>query len=121
MVKELLRRSSGCSSSQAHLRGIFESTIGIIFFGTPHSGTDPRGILQHIAEKVIKAAGFSVNEQVVNTLLPSAERLRELRDEFGPIAYKQNWIIHSFQEQYGIASLGGRKVGTSTHPAILFN
>jgi hypothetical protein len=90
-----------------------------MFFGTPHSGADPRGILQHIAEKAIKAAGFSVNEQIVNTLLPSAERLKELRDEFGPMAHKQNWIIHSFQEQLGVTLLGGHKVSALTYPVTL--
>lgn len=112
VVKEMLRRSSGCLRGQAHLRSVFESTIGVMFFGTPHSGADPRGLLHRIAEKVIKAAGFSVNEQIVNTLLPSSERLRELRDEFGPMAIEQNWIIHSFQEQLGVVALGGQKVGT---------
>lgn len=72
---------------------------------------DPLGILQRAAEKVIKAAGFSVNEQVVSTLLPSAERLRELRDEFGPMIVDQNWMIHSFQEQLGVLALGGHKAG----------
>ena len=119
VVKEMLRRSSGCYRGQTHLRDIFESTIGIMFFGTPHSGADPRGILQHIAEKAIKAAGFSVNEQIVNTLLPSAERLRELRDEFGPMAHEQNWIIHSFQEQLGVTLLGGHKVTALTYPGTL--
>jgi hypothetical protein len=86
----MLRRLSGCSQVQTYLQDIFESTIGIMFFGTLHSSADPRGILQHIAEKAIKAAGFSVNKQIVNTLLPSAERLKELRDEFGPMAHKQH-------------------------------
>jgi hypothetical protein len=84
--------------------------MGIMFFGTPHSGADPRGILQHIAAKAIKALGFSVNEQIINTLLPSAERLRELRDEFGLMAQEQNWMIYSFQEQFGITALNGNKV-----------
>jgi hypothetical protein len=84
--------------------------MGIVFFGTPHSSADPRGILQRIAEKLIKALGFSVNEQIVNTLLPSAERLRELRDEFGLMAQERNWIIYSFQEQFGAAALNGDKV-----------
>lgn len=44
IVKEMLRRSNVCHR-QAHLRDIFESTIGIMFFGTPHGGADPRGIL----------------------------------------------------------------------------
>lgn len=113
VVKEMLRRSSGCDSGRAHLRHIFESTIGIVFFGTPHGGADPRGILQRVAEKAIKAAGFSVNELIVNTLLPSAERLRELRDEFSPMILDQNWVIHSFQEQVGVSILGGHKVSPS--------
>ena len=109
IVKEMLRRSSDIYQNQTHLRDIFNFTIGVMFFGTPHGGADPRGILQHIAEKAIKAVGFSVNEQVVNSLLPSAERLKELRDCFGPRAHQQKWIIHSFQEQLGITGLGGHK------------
>jgi hypothetical protein len=110
IVKEMLRRSRGCHMGQTHLRDIFNSTIGIIFFGTPHAGADPRGFLHRIAERAIKAAGFSVNEQIVSALLPSSERLRELRDEFGPMAQEQNWIIHSFQEQVGVGLLNNQKV-----------
>lgn len=58
----------------------------------------------------MKAAGFQVNNQVVDALFPSSERLRELRDEFNPMAQEGNWIIHSFQEQLGVSVLGGRKV-----------
>lgn len=119
IVKEMLRRSSGCRRSQTHLWDIFQSTIGIIFFGTPHGGADPRGILQHIAERAIKAAGISVNEHIVNSLLPSSERLRELRDEFGPMALEQHWIIQSFQEQLGVAYLSGHKVRALKCPVIL--
>jgi hypothetical protein len=110
IVKELLRRASGCQSHQTHLRGVFNSTIGIVFFGTPHGGADPRGFLQHIAQTLIKAVGISVNEHVVNTLLPSSERLRELRDEFSPMAHQQSWMIHSFQEELGLMYLNGEKV-----------
>lgn len=110
VVKEMLRRSSGCSGGQAHLNQSFSSTRGIIFFGTPHGGADPRGLIHHIAEKLIRAIGVTFNKQVVNTLLPSSERLKELRDEFGPLADGQQWLIHSFQEQHGVAALGGAKV-----------
>ncbi|KAL9616341.1 MAG: hypothetical protein Q9160_008784 [Pyrenula sp. 1 TL-2023] len=110
IVKQMLRRSSVCYHRQAPLRNIFLSTTGIMFFGTPHGGADPRSVLHRIAEKVIKIIGFSVNEQIVNTLLPTAERLKELRDEFGPMAHKRNWVIHSFQEQMGITALGDLQV-----------
>lgn len=110
VVKEALRRSHSFESHHNHLRQIYESTAAILFFGTPHGGADPRGLLEHIAEKVVKVAGFTVNEQIVNTLLPTSERLRELRDEFAPMARQNNWIIYSFQEQYGVPLLNGKKV-----------
>ena len=118
VVKELLRRSMGCQLGQTYLHGIFESTIGIIFFGTLHACVDPRGFLHRVAENLAKAVGFSVNEQIVNSLLPSAERLRELRDEFGPMSQDRGWAIHSFQEQLGVDSLFGRKVLPSDVPFI---
>jgi hypothetical protein len=108
-VKEALRRSASCQLDKP-LRAIFDATIGIIFFGTPHGGADPLGFLHRVAKEAARAAGFSVNEQVVNSLLPSAERLRELRDEFNPVVRRQNWTIHSFQEAVGVKSLGGEKV-----------
>jgi len=61
-------------------------------------------------EAAIEAAGVQVNKQIVNTLLPSSERLKELRDAFSPMAYQQNWMIHSFQEELGVGALNGRKV-----------
>ncbi|KAH7411421.1 hypothetical protein BKA64DRAFT_549844, partial [Cadophora sp. MPI-SDFR-AT-0126] len=120
IVKEMLRRSSGCQVGQKHLRSVFDSTSGIVFFGTPHGGADPRGFLQHVLEAIIKAVGVRVNEQVVNTLLPSAERLRELRDEFSPMAHRQEWIIHSFQEELGVKGLNGRKVVEDTSSYLNF-
>lgn len=110
VVKEALRRSRGCEMHQNHLRSIYESTAGLIFFGTPHGGADPRGLIHHIVQQIIMAAGFSVNKQIIDTLMPSSERLRELREEFGPMARQKNWIIYSFQEEYGVKGLNGKKV-----------
>ncbi|KAF4627618.1 hypothetical protein G7Y89_g10540 [Cudoniella acicularis] len=114
IVKEALRRSRGCETHQSHLHSIYEFSSGIVFFGTPHSGADPRGLVLHIFEQVIRGMGFNVNDQIVNALLPSAERLKELRDEFGPMARQRNWTIYSFQEQYGVMALGGKKVVDDT-------
>ncbi|KAF4632474.1 hypothetical protein G7Y89_g5651 [Cudoniella acicularis] len=110
VVKEALQHTQGCQVHQNHLHNIFESTCGVFFFGTPHDGADPPGLIHHVAEKTIKVVGFSVNEQIVNTLLPSSQRLRELREEFAPMARQRNWIIYCFQEQYGIKALHGSKV-----------
>ena len=115
VVKEALRRSRGFETHHGHLRQVYESTAAILFFSTPHGGADPRGLLELIAEKVVKAAGFTVNEQIVSTLLPTSERLRELRDEFAPMARQEKWVIYSFQEQYGVQILNGKKVKLSLY------
>ena len=111
-VKEALRRSASCQPhpSRPKFCSVFTSTIGIIFFGTPHGGADPRGLLERIAERCIKAAGFTLNKHAINTLLSSSERPRELRDEFDPIIRSQNWTIYSFQEAVGVQHLRGEKV-----------
>lgn len=109
VVKEMLRRSQG-SHSHDHLRQIASATNGMVFFGTPHSGADPRGPLLHAVELIVRSLGVTVSQAVVDTLLPGADRLRELRDEFPIMAQRKEWYIHSFQEQLGIRSLGGKKV-----------
>ncbi|KAK7946866.1 uncharacterized protein PG986_011187 [Apiospora aurea] len=88
--------------------------VGVVFFGTPHGGADPRSFLKTVAEHVLRATGFTVNQQIADTLLPSSERLRELRDQFPPMARQQGWAIHSFQEQMGVKSLNSGKVVEDT-------
>lgn len=112
IVKEALRQASNYwNYGPAHqcLHQIYASTAAIIFFGTPHGGADPRGLRELIIEKLVRAAGFSANEQIVNALMPNSERLRELRDAFLPMARQKEWLIYSFQEQQGVQALGHKK------------
>lgn len=116
VVKEMLRRSKTCQQGQAYLRQPFDATVGIMFFGTPHAGADPRAFLHRVVEKLIRAAQFRVEEQIIQTILPTSERLKELRDVFGPMAQEKRWIIHSFQEMFGVRALKNRKVGGARRP-----
>lgn len=108
VVKDTLRQA--CHSLDPDLKRAFDSTIGIMFFGTPHLGADPQGLLRQIADRLAKLAGIVINQEIVHTLLPNSERLRQLRDEFKPIAQKQSWRIYSFQEALGVPYLGGDRV-----------
>lgn len=112
VVKEALRQSHrlGGSYRQQSLHLICEHAIGVIFFGTPHRGADPRGPLQYMVQKVIEALGVEANKQIVNTLMPDSERLKELLEDFPPLAREKKWAIYSFQEQYGVTALSGKKV-----------
>jgi hypothetical protein len=117
VIKEVLRRSRGCEIYQSHLRNIYEFTTGIIFFGTPHGDADPRGLVQHTVEQLIRVEDFEAKGQVDNTFLPSMEQLKELRDQFGLMAREKCWTIYSFQEQYGHKALNSKKVGDSIIPS----
>ncbi|KAK3329184.1 hypothetical protein B0H66DRAFT_15304 [Apodospora peruviana] len=110
VIKEALRQANICRAGKSHLRDAFASTIGIVFFGTPHGGADPRGLPQFVAESLVRMAGFRVNQKILDSLLPSSDRLKELRNEFGPIAAEHKWLIHSFQEELGVSYLNGNKV-----------
>ncbi|KAI0381474.1 hypothetical protein F5Y04DRAFT_82486 [Hypomontagnella monticulosa] len=118
VVKEMLRRSYSSRLSQQHLHSICTSTKALIFFGTPHNGADPRGPLLRALEKVVKIVGFSVNEKIVNALLPTSERLKELRDEFVLIAQEFGWVVHSFQEGIGLRILNWSKVVEDTSSCL---
>lgn len=96
VLKELLLRSRGCREHQKNLESVYKSAVGIICFGTPHGGADPRGIFHHVVQKISEALGFGANKQVVETLLPTSERLRELRNEFSTMVRERKWIVHCF-------------------------
>ncbi|KAI8954389.1 hypothetical protein F4801DRAFT_575466 [Xylaria longipes] len=110
VVQEMLRRGRECQSHQQHLFRIFQSTIGIMFFGTPHGGADPCGFLHRVSESIIHASKLKPKGKAIPGLLPPSDRLRELKDDFGPMARAQKWKIHSFQEELGSDSIKGRKV-----------
>ena len=116
IVKETLRQAYShrdLGPAKQGLYQIYESTAAIMFFGTPHNGADPRGFREMIIEKLSRAIGITVNEQIVHALLPNSERLKELRDSFSPMASRKKWLVFSFQEQYGVRAIGGRKASIS--------
>ncbi|KAH8892901.1 hypothetical protein GQ53DRAFT_645967, partial [Thozetella sp. PMI_491] len=109
LVKELLRRSRG-HSKQPQFQSIFVSTVGIVFFGTPHQGADPLQSIHHVITSLAKGLGFRVNEKILEALSPSAEYQLQLRDDFHHMIDERGWTIHSFQEQYPLPGLFGKKV-----------
>ncbi|KAK0748783.1 hypothetical protein B0T21DRAFT_303588, partial [Apiosordaria backusii] len=113
MVKEALRQAYTNRNRHLQLTRIFDSTIGIFFFGTPHGGADIRGLVVGVIEKLTKGLGFEANQHVLNTLLPGSE-CRQLRDEFNPVLQDQNWIIYSFQEGLALSGLGQKVVENSS-------
>ncbi|KAK3385254.1 hypothetical protein B0H63DRAFT_543518, partial [Podospora didyma] len=114
IVKEALRKARDCASIKPHIHSIFEATAGVIFFGTPHRGADPRSLFHHTLAVCAQIAGFTPPRQIVDILPPTAEHLAELRDQFSSMCHQKIWPVYSFQEEYGVALLGRKVVDDSS-------
>ena len=67
-------------SPEEHLRRIYESTFGILFLGTPHSGTILATLSGRLAQFVSPAT--RTNLRIVNVLRRDSEVLARIRSEF---------------------------------------
>ncbi|KAK0649684.1 hypothetical protein B0T16DRAFT_410564 [Cercophora newfieldiana] len=111
VVKEMLKRAqeSGATPGRSYLHEIFQSTIGVVFFGTPHRGADPRAFLHHVISVSAQGLGVKANKDIVEELLPRAGRQPDTA-AFAAMACQQQWTVYSFQEEYGVSGLFGKKV-----------
>lgn len=115
--KVALMRSSehGQHGPQAHLRSVAESTVGVLFFGTPHRGADPFNIAHRILKRLATAT-FQYNDSVVQTLLQGGDYLKSIQERFVVLSRHSRWAIFSFQEEYAQEGLFGKKVNICLPP-----
>ncbi|KAF2494939.1 hypothetical protein BU16DRAFT_51347 [Lophium mytilinum] len=114
VVKEALRRSQESKNYQTHLLSINKSTIGLIFFGTPHEGVDSPEMVENIIHKLTRVEADCIDHRIDGTFLPSTEQLKKLHDTFCRMARERTWKVYSFQEQDGEKALSSRKVVEDT-------
>lgn len=89
-----------------------KATIAILFFGTPHRGADPRNAAHRLLTFTARKIGFKDPALIVDALLPRLDDYRRhvsLAD-FQALISENQWTVYSFQEEYGIGSLGGKQV-----------
>jgi hypothetical protein len=97
------------SRSEAHLKQLEQYTIGIVFLGTPHHGSD-------LAAWAVVCAKFvsrfkDTNLEILNVLKPESEVLRDTQDEFGQLLesrkYEDRKIhITCFYEELAMSIVG---------------
>ncbi|KAN0072864.1 Alpha/Beta hydrolase fold [Elaphomyces granulatus] len=109
VVKEALRKSRDCKSVKPHLHNIVRSVVGVLFFGTPHRGANPLGLIRGTLTNLAKGFGFRLNDRIVDTLMPGGEHLN-MNIEFASLIRQGKWIIYCFQEEYGLQRLLSKKV-----------
>ncbi|KAK0746428.1 hypothetical protein B0T18DRAFT_368817 [Schizothecium vesticola] len=99
----------GQLQSQAHLRSIPQSTVGVLFFGTPHQGADPFNTTHRVL-KSLAGLGVQYNDSVVQTLLQRGDYLKSIQDSFVILSKHRRWTIFSFQEEFEDRLLGKKVV-----------
>ncbi|KAI0419818.1 ankyrin [Xylaria grammica] len=110
LVKDVLRLSKSYEDTQPDRYNVYGSTTSLLFFGTPHAGADPRNAVHKVLTNIVKATGFRVNEQIVQTLMPGAERSKLLADDFLKWTNERDWNVYTFQEEFVHSALGAKIV-----------
>lgn len=110
ITKVALRMARDADSAQPNVHRIFEATIGVVFFGTPHRGADPSTVFRHLLSASAMVLGFQVNKRIVAALMPDGDYLADLVEAFSVMCHQRNWCVYSFQEEYGIGGPLGKKV-----------
>jgi hypothetical protein len=102
---QVLRRSRGSEFDPA-LQNIYNSTIAVIFLGTPHRGSQiaPWGI---IAKHIVAAVGFDTNARILRDLDMVSSALEFSKEEFSKILKLGTFQVCTFQEALGMKGMRG--------------
>jgi hypothetical protein len=106
LVKEVLRRSE--ADPDPNITKIFESTIGVFFFGTPHRGSkDWASFGEGIAGIASRLLSVDMNAQVIHALLPTGPELELCRESFTTQWVKRGdkLTVRTFQESKGVTGI----------------
>jgi len=104
LLKAVLRQSSesdGSTSYDHALRDICDSTVGTIFLGTPHRGSELASFGEVVAN-VARLAQFDVSQSILKDLRVDATILEILDESFSKLYMKQNFMLFTFEEGRGL-------------------
>ncbi|KAI0471223.1 hypothetical protein F4859DRAFT_110994 [Xylaria cf. heliscus] len=110
VVKSALNRSA--LQKAPDLRAVVESTFAIIFFGTPHRGSDFAEIGKMAAHIASILTGRPYNPHIVQNLAQNSELLRQLRQNFEDVTLDvmrkaSRFESSTFQESRGWSTTPG--------------
>ena len=88
---------------QSNKSDVFKSTRGVVFFGTPHKGSNDAKWGQLI--RSIASAAFDTNDKIIRALEPDSELLDKLARDFQDILDEDNLKVCSLLESAGKTGL----------------
>lgn len=106
IVKEVLRRSE--MTREDSVQNVFQSTIGVVFMGTPHRGSDVASVgdmVRRVAQTVLR---MDTNPQIIRALGLDGPELELCHETFIDQWQRSEFQVKTFQEA---KPLTGIKVG----------
>ncbi|KAK4186018.1 protein SERAC1 [Podospora australis] len=100
----IIKQAIQIANTNFEFSDIAASTKGIVFFGTPHRGSDLAKWGSMLSEAAMAAAPGQWSSKLIPILETYSERLLELSDDFRPFAGQ--YAIVSFYEQHVHPVLG---------------
>lgn len=106
MYEQALKFSQDQNGFQHHLHSIFASTYGVIFFGTPHRGSEMASLGKIAAN--IAGLGLAESEQyLLKSLEQGSTELQRIGDAFSRMLPQQakGLKVYTFQEGLPLTSI----------------
>jgi protein SERAC1 len=105
LLKKALCLSNG--SSHEYLKELDHCTIGIIFLGTPHRGSDVASLPQ-VAFNVLKAFGKQGNKDLLELFDRNSTELENISRDFAEWVNKNrsHFNMMCFYEELGVKGIG---------------
>jgi len=103
----LIRAQSYGSTHQDDKLGLIHScTKGVVFLGTPHRGSDKKGLID-IVSGIMKLSMHNANTQLLASLLPESQFLEEQRDLFNGVGkdFPLKCLFEEYPTNGGMVSL----------------
>lgn len=119
-MKRALVYSASCGSGHnLHLRSIKTSTFGVLFFGTPHQGSDMAKwatMLENIISLFPKAL-IDTNSSLIKTLGKNSETLQNINESFLGLS-RELKIFYFWEELPTTLPHGGRQLVVEKWSAV---
>lgn len=99
-IKALAYSASRTSKNEDHLYSIYVSTYGIMFFGTPHHGSNivkMASIARRALTALVPKKIMDTNGQLLDALQKNSETLQNITDQFVPLM--KRFRVYFFWEQ----------------------
>jgi hypothetical protein len=107
MLGQALEYSKQNAEFKPQFASIYLATYAVIFFGTPHRGSQTAS-LGVIAATACKAVGKETNANLLRSLETSSETLERISEAFAKIISRREIKVHSFLEEFSMSSLVGK-------------